>query len=251
MANLEEIVSFCDKRTQKNKVKDFPGANNGLQVSNNGTVSKIGATVDAGLIPFELAREKKIDFLIVHHGLLWGNNTPLTKSNYLKYKTLFDDNISVYASHLPLDAHPEIGNNTIIAQMLNLETVKRFAEHEGTEIGLIVKAPSSREKLTHELEELFPHTFKAIEFGSPKPKKIAICSGSGNQIIPELLKENVDTLITGELKQSHFNMAQELKLNLYPCGHYATEVFGVTALGVEVSEKFDLPFEFVDTGCIL
>lgn len=251
MVKLKDIVKFCNERTSKDSIKDFPGSWNGLQVENNGKVTKIGAAVDAGTIPFEMAKKMNIDFIIVHHGLLWGGKSPVTDSDYAKYKTLFDNNIAVYSSHLPLDAHPEIGNNAIIAKMLDLKPIKHFAEYEGTNIGLIVKSPGSRKKLTEGLEELFPSTFKAIEFGSSTPKKIAISSGSGNQLIPEIIKEGVDTLITGELKQSHFNLAQELKLNLYPCGHYATEVFGVTALGVELSEAFDLPFEFINTNCIL
>lgn len=251
MGNLYDIVSFCDNRVRRSEIGDFPGAENGLQVANNGKVTKIGAAVDAGLIPFQKAIEAKIDYLIVHHGLFWTASTAITGIYYQKIKTLFDGNLAVYGCHLPLDAHREIGNNALIAKALGLKELDWFLPFEDTNIGLIVEAPENREVLVSRLKTLFPKTFIAIEYGSKAPKKIAICSGSGNSAINELLKVGVDTLITGELRQAHFNSAQEQRLNLYACGHYATEVFGVQALAQEVAQKFKLPYEFIYTDCPL
>lgn len=251
MVNLFDVASFCDKRVCRKEIEDFPGAENGLQVANHGKVTKIGAAVDAGLIPFQKAIEAKIDFLIVHHGLFWHPLIPITGVNYEKIKVLIEGNLAVYGSHLPLDAHREIGNNALIAKALGLGQIDWVFPYQGTRIGLIAEACKDRKELRLKLNQLFPRNFMAVEYGSAVPKKIAISSGSGNAVVGELLKVGVDTLVTGELRQHHFNMAQELKLNLYACGHYATEVFGVQSLAEEVADKFKLPYEFIETECLL
>ena len=108
-----------------------------------------------------------------------------------------------------------------------------------------------REELSKKLKELFPKSYQSIEYGSVQPKRIGILTGSGQSAVPHLLENDIDTLITGELRQHHFNMAQELGLNLYPCGHYATEIFGVKALAEEVAQKFQLPWVFLEQPCPL
>jgi putative NIF3 family GTP cyclohydrolase 1 type 2 len=108
-----------------------------------------------------------------------------------------------------------------------------------------------RDELTKNLQALFPRTYHAIEYGSEKPKRIGILTGSGQSAVPHLLENEIDTLITGELRQHHFNIAQELGLNLYPCGHYATEVFGVKALAAEIAKKFQIEWQFIEQPCFL
>lgn len=251
MASLTNIVSWCDKRVRRSEISDFPGAHNGLQFSNDGTVTKIGAAVDAGLIPFKKAAEAQVDFLIVHHGLFWNPLCPITDVHYQKVSQLIQNNCAIYSSHLPLDCHPEIGNNVCIAQKLGLEIIDTFLPYEGNDIGLIARAGKSRDALVNALRDLFTETFVAVEYGSARPKKVAIVSGSGNSVVNELKGIGVDTLITGELNQKHFNCAQEENLNVYCCGHYATEVFGVQALAAEAAKKFQLPWVFLSTNCPL
>jgi len=251
MAELLEIVHFCDERVYTSSIADFAGALNGLQVANRKKITKIGAAVDAGKAPFEKAVAAGVDFLIVHHGLFWGSPQPVTDVYYEKLRLLIDHECALYSSHLPLDCHPEIGNNALIAKNLGLKTVGTFSPYEGNDIGVIAALTKDRMALNDDLKALFPSTFKAIEFGSEQPEKIGILSGSGAGCIDHLIQCGIDTLITGELRQNHFNLAQELKLNLYPCGHYATEIFGVRALAAEVAEKFQLPWEFIATDCFL
>ena len=251
MISTEDIVKFCNHRTNLTEIKDFPGAWNGLQIQNSGCVSKIGASVDAGLVPFQNAVSKKIDFIITHHGLFWTPPIPLTGPAYEKTKLCIDNNLAVYGSHLPLDCHPEIGNNAILAQKLQLEPIASFLPYEGVDIGLITENNQPRKDLAKRLNSLFPMGIHSMEFGSETPSKIAILTGSGQSAVDKILEAGADTLITGELKQHHFNLAQELKLNLYACGHYATETFGVNALAQEVAKKFDLPYEFIPTECTL
>ena len=249
MVTLTDIVEYCDARTNRFETPDFTGSFNGLQLENDGNITKIGAAVDAGLLPFQLATEKNIDFLIVHHGLFWTPPVPLTDSNYAKIKHCIQNNLAIYSSHLPLDNHPEIGNNKILADKLNLQASDTFLSYEGVDVGLIVKNKNNIKELKVSLDGLFPKGFHSLLFGSSKPDKIAVLTGSGQSAIKEILSLGIDTLITGELKQHHFNLAQEKRLNIFLCGHYATETFGVNELGKEISIEFDLPYEFIDLEC--
>lgn len=252
MPNLSDIVAFCDARTRRAEIKDFGGAYNGLQLENNGEVTKIGAAVDAGQLPFAAAVAAKVDFLICHHGLFWTPPIPVTGTNYTKIKTALDGNLAVYGAHLPLDAHPEIGNNALLAEALGLERLGSFLPYEGNDIGTIAAAPAGgRRELAEKLKALFPNTYQGIEYGSEQPERIGILTGSGQSAVSELKANGLDTLITGELRQHHFNLGQELGLNLYPCGHYATEVFGVKALAAEVAQKFGLDCKFIEQPCLL
>lgn len=246
MALLQHLVDHCDKRTRRTAFKDYPGSLNGLQVANDGRVTKIGAAVDAGLVPFAQAVECGVDFLVVHHGLFWGGAQPLTGPAYERYAALIRGNCAVYSSHLPLDAHPEIGNNALLARQLGLKPRRMFLEREGEPIGCIAPSKFKRSQLRNRLEELFPR-IAAIECGSAAPKQVAFCSGSGNSAVPELVAEGVDTLVTGELREEWFNYAQEHRLNLFCCGHYATETLGVKALAAELARKFRLPWVFIET----
>lgn len=251
MADLNAIVNFCNERVCLLQVADFEGARNGLQFENNGTVTKIGAAVDAGLVPFRLAAERGVDFLIVHHGMFWNPPIPFTGVNREKLRVLFDANLAVYGSHLPLDAHPQIGNNVLLARELGLETTGTFLPYQGVDVAVRAAPLADRRLLRERMQALFPQTLVAIEEGPQRPKAIGILTGSGRSAIPFLTQQGIDTFVTGELKQEYFNIAQEQGLNIYLGGHYATEVFGVRALAAEVAAKFGLPWEFIATECPL
>lgn len=246
MARLDDLVSYCDRRTRRDAFKDAPGACNGLQVANNGGVTRIGAAVDAGVIPFQKAVAAGVDFLIVHHGMYWDMPRPLTGAAYTRVATLIRGNCALYSNHLPLDGHPEIGNNALLTRQLGLKRSRPFLERDGEAIGCIADTRISRDRLRTRLEECYPRVI-AIECGSARPRGVAFCSGAGNSAVPELAAAGVDTLVTGELREDVFNRAQEEKLNLYCCGHYATEVHAVQALAAELARKFKLPWEFIAT----
>ncbi|MBI5768820.1 MAG: Nif3-like dinuclear metal center hexameric protein [Verrucomicrobia bacterium] len=247
MAKLSDLVAYCDRRTRRAAFKDAPGACNGLQVANNGRVTRIGAAVDAGLAPFERAVAAGVDFLIVHHGMYWDMPRPLTGPAYARVATLVRGNCALYSNHLPLDGHPTIGNNALLARQLGLKRHRPFLIRDGEAIGCTAKSSLTRAALRRKLESLYPRVV-AIECGSATPREIAFCSGAGNSAIPELAPAGVDTLVTGELREEFFNRAQEEQLNLYCCGHYATEVHAVQALAAELAKKFKLPWEFIATG---
>lgn len=246
-AQLQALVDYCDKRTRRAAFKDAPGAFNGLQVANAGRVTKIGAAVDAGAVPFQKAVAAGVDFLIVHHGMYWDMPKPITSAVYERVSTLIHGNCALYSNHLPLDGHPEIGNNVLLAKQLGLKRTRGFLMRDGEPIGCVADTPKlDRATLRAKLERLYGRVI-AIEYGSAKPKGVAFCSGSGNSAVKELAAAGVDTLVTGELREEWFNTAQEEKLNLYLCGHYATEVHAVKALAAELAKKFKLPWEFIAT----
>ena len=251
MSLLNDIVEYCDILTNRSGIADFPGANNGLQLENNGTVTKVGAAVDAGLVPFQMAIDSGIDLLVVHHGLFW--NAPESYSGilYRKLKLAMDHNLAVYSSHLQLDAHQEIGNNRLLADALGLPVESWFLPYEDTPIALLATLPVDRDGLKERLKAEFAESVTAIEYGSPDPERVAILTGSGRSALPCLKENGTDTLITGELRQEHFNLAQEEGFNLYPCGHYATERYGVRALAARTAGAFGLPCEFLQTPCPL
>lgn len=246
-ARLEDLVAYCDQRTRRAAFKDAPGAFNGLQVANDGRVTRIGAAVDAGVVPFQQAVAAGVDFLIVHHGMYWDMPRPLTGPAYERVSTLVRGNCALYSNHLPLDAHREIGNNALLARQVGLKPDRPFLVRDGEAIGWVAKSRQTRAALRQRLEKLYPRVI-AIECGSASPRAVAFCSGAGNSAIPELAAAGADTLVTGELREEWFNRAQEEKLNLYLCGHYATEVHAVQALAAELAKKFRLPWQFIATG---
>jgi dinuclear metal center YbgI/SA1388 family protein len=246
MTRLKDLVDYCDKRTRMREFKDAPGAFNGLQFENDGRVSRIGAAVDAGLVPFRKAVASGVDFLLVHHGMYWDMPRPITGPAFARVAALVGGNCALYSSHLPLDSHPQIGNNVLLARQLGLGAGRGFLPNEGGDIGRIARSRLTRAALRRRLESLYPRVV-AIEFGSASPRQIAFCSGSGNGAMPAIIDAGVDTLVTGELREEWFNVAQERQLNLYLCGHYATEVHAVRALAAELSAKFGLPWEFIAT----
>src|SRR5688500_12408142 len=205
---LETLVTYCDKRTRRSAFKDAPGAFNGLQVANDGRVTKIGAAVDAGAIPFQKAVAAGIDFLIVHHGMYWDMPRPLTGPAYERVAAVVRGNCALYSNHLPLDGHREIGNNALLAKQLGLKPTRPFLVREGDSIGCIADARMCRPTLRAKLARLYP-LLLAIECGLRTPRAVAFCSGSGNSAVPDLGPAGVHTLVTGELREEWFNRAQE------------------------------------------
>ncbi|MDR2720901.1 MAG: Nif3-like dinuclear metal center hexameric protein [Puniceicoccales bacterium] len=251
MVPLSEIVNFCDNFLNVNGIEDYERAYNGLQFENNGMVTKIGAAVDANLLTIERSTGKGIDLLFTHHGMLWGQIAPVTKVVYKKYSMLLTNNLAIYGVHLPLDMHGEIGNNVSIMHALGLCQIDKVLidKTHNFEIPL-ASAEYDRGALRSKLNALFPQT-KCMEFGTKNPKKIAICSGGGGHCVIDMIKSGTDTIITGEGQRHLFDIAYESEINLYLCGHYATETFGVKNLAKLVSKNFDLEWIFIEEECEL
>ena len=243
---LKTIVAHCDKILRTREIGDYDGAMNGLQVENSGAVTKIAAAVDASLATIKLVIAAKADLLIVHHGLFWSTRQPWTGKNYELLRLLTQNNLAIYSSHLPLDAHPKLGNNAQLCAALGLKNLKPFFLTHGQTIGFKSQTKISRNELAAKLERATGAKPKIIPGGKNICKKIGVVSGGAGAELKIAAAEGVDTFITGEGPHWTFALAEELGLNVFYGGHYATETFGVKALSAELSNKFRVPWEFLD-----
>ncbi len=246
MTQLAEIVKYTDKYLCVRTIGDWDRALNGLQVENSGRVTKIGAAVDVSTRVLAKAAGERVDLLIVHHGLFWPGLQPVAGALYRGLKVAFENNIAVYSAHLPLDVHPKIGNNALLAKALGLRSTKPFFEEKGMLIGLKAQVSIGRDDLSRRLEKSLGAKVKAFQFGPKKTKAIGVITGAGGSEIYRVAQEGIDTFITGEAPHWAAVAAGELGINLLLGGHYATETFGVKALAAHLSERFKLPWKFLD-----
>lgn len=244
--SLASVVEYCDKILRTKKLNDWDGAVNGLQVENRGTITKIAATVDASLATIKLAIEAKADLLIVHHGLFWSATHPWTGNRYEMVRLLVDNNLAVYSSHLPLDAHPQLGNNAQLAAALGLKNLKPFFFTKEQFIGLQTKTKIARSELARRLEKILGKAPILLPGGNKTCERIGIVTGGAGAELKIAASEGVDTFITGEGPHWTYALAEDLGLNVFYGGHYATETFGVRALAAHLSKKFKLPWTFLD-----
>jgi dinuclear metal center YbgI/SA1388 family protein len=244
--SLKTIVAHCDAILRTRETGDYDGAANGLQVENSGAVTKIAAAVDASLATIKLAIVAKADLLIVHHGLFWTSRQPWTGKNYELLRLLVENNLSIYSSHLPLDAHPKLGNNAQLCAALGLKNLKPFFLTHGQTIGFRSQTKISRNELAEKLERATGAKPKIIPGGKNICKKIGVITGGAGGDLKLAASEGVDTFITGEGPHWTYALAEELGLNVFYGGHYATETFGVKALAAELSKKFRVSWEFLD-----
>lgn len=244
--SLASVVGYCDKILRAKKFNDWDGAVNGLQVENHETVTKIAATVDASLATIKLAIEAKADLLIVHHGLFWSATHPWTGKRYEMLRLLIENNLAVYSSHLPLDAHPQLGNNAQLAAALGLKNLKPFFFTKEQFIGLQTKTRIARSELSRRLEKVLGKAPILLPGGNDFCERIGIVTGGAGAELKIAASEGVDTFITGEGPHWTYALAEDLGLNVFYGGHYATETFGVNALAAHLSRKFKLPWTFLD-----
>ena len=243
---LANIVAHCNRTLKPESFEDWPGAVNGLQVDNDGSVSRIAAAVDATLNTVKKAIDVGGDLLIVHHGLFWGATHPWTGNRYKLLRMLLDNKIAVYSSHLPLDAHPKLGNNAQLCKALGIKTPRPFFSERGQEIGLRGTLDLSRIQLAKRLAKATGAKPTVLPGGGARCRKIGVVTGGAGAEMKTAVDEGVDTFITGEGPHWTFALAEDLGLNVFYGGHYATETFGVKALCEHLSKKFKLPWTFID-----
>jgi dinuclear metal center YbgI/SA1388 family protein len=244
--DIEQLVEYLDEYLSVDEIPDFPNALNGLQVAAPGPVSRVVAAVDATAASIRGTIEAEGDLLLVHHGLFWGGNRPVTGRRYRRLAALLEARIAVYASHLPLDVHPDVGNNAVLARELGIEVEGRFARHEGTDLGFWGRLPLRREALAARLDELLGGPVRLIAGGPEKVERVGVLTGGGGSFVAEALNAGLDALVTGEGSHHTYFDAQEGGLNLYYGGHYATETWGVKALAAHIADRFDLDWSFLD-----
>ena len=244
--SLDKIVTHCQSLLRVSEFEDWSQAMNGLQVANSGKVTRIAAAVDISPNTLRMACEIKADLMLVHHGFFWSGLQPWIGGRYEMIRDMIQNDIALYSVHLPLDAHPKIGNNALLAQMLGLKTVKPFMKLKGQTIGFRGTRKIHREKLKSLLEEKLGSPCKLLPFGPETSQSIGVVSGGAGEETPDAHFEGVDTYITGEGPHWTWGTAQELKINVIYGGHYKTESFGIQALAENLSRKFSLPWHFLD-----
>ena len=245
-AALAAITSYLDGLLDIPAFPDYLNAFNGLQLENAGRVSKIGAAVDSGPKVIEMAVAEEVDLLLVHHGLFWGGSAPISGSTYRKLAKAIQANLAVYSAHLPLDAHPEIGNNVLLAADLGLAPIEPFFEFKGRSVGCFAAVDLDYATLLGRIEQRFAQSVWHCHAGPERIKRVGIVTGGAGSDLAQAKSEGVDTFITGEGPHHTFTLAEELGINLIYAGHYATETGGVKALADRVATTFELPWVFLD-----
>lgn len=247
MAKLESILQYIESAFQVSEFPDYGNALNGLQVNGPSEVSRLAVAVDASEATIETAiGEAEADLLLVHHGLFWDGFGPITGPRFRKVANLIKGSMGLYALHLPLDAHPELGNCALLARAMGVEPEGTFAPYKGVDIGWYGPADLPRETLKARVEEAVGGTVRMIPGGEAEVRRVGVLTGGGASALTEAADLGLDGLVTGEAAHHHFHEAMELGVNLYLAGHYATETFGVKALGKILGEEFGLDWVFLD-----
>lgn len=241
-APLLPIVEYLDDYLQVRAFADEANALNGLQAENGGLVGSIVAAVDASLETIEAVQGPAL--LLVHHGLFWDGNVPLTGRRMRRVRALLSRDIALYSAHIPLDAHAEVGNNTVLARMLGAKVAGPFGQYRGAPIGVHGTLDLGRDALVARLDEQLQTRTHLIPGGPSHVRRIGIVTGAASSALREARDLGLDTFITGEgPHHTHFD-AMEWGINLLYAGHYATEQVGVRALAEHLGARFNLPWEF-------
>jgi dinuclear metal center YbgI/SA1388 family protein len=245
---LESLVQYMDEYLGVTGHPDYSGALNGLQVGGPEAVERIVVAVDASEASITEAAARGADLMIVHHGLFWGGLRPLTGRNLRRVRGLLENRIALYSCHLPLDGHPEVGNSALLARAIGLQLEGRFAAYQGAEVGWHGRPsqPLDLAELVATVETTLEGPVHVVPGGPERIDRVGVVTGGGASFIEDAARLRLDALVTGEgSHHSHFD-AMELGVHLLLGGHYATETFGVRALGAHLADRFDLSVDFVD-----
>lgn len=245
-ASLKPLVRYCDRLLRTSDTEDYKGAVNGLQVENNGSVTRIAAAVDGSLATVRMAVEAGADLLIVHHGLFWGPSHPWTGNRHKLLRELLDNNLAVYSSHLPLDAHPKLGNNVGLCAALGFKKLEPFFFDRGMHLGFMANVRTTRDALSNKLAKVLGSEPTLLPGGPNQCRKVGVVTGGAGAELFTAAQEGVDTFITGEGPHHTFGMAEDAGINVFYGGHYATETFGVKALAAHLAKKYKLSWTFLD-----
>lgn len=243
---LSELAAYLDGYLDLPNVPDFGGAVNGLQVGSSGRATRIAAAVDATQGTIEAAIEWGADVLLVHHGLFWDGEQRVTGRRYRRLKALLDADLAVYAAHLPLDVHAEVGNNVVLARALGIEVEGRFGEYKGQSLGYWGRLDIRREALAARLDQVLGGRVRLVAGGPERVERVGVITGGAGSEIASAMEAGLDAFVTGEGAHHNYFDAEEGGINLYLGGHYATEVWGVRALAEHLQDRFDLPWAFID-----
>ncbi|MDR2792473.1 MAG: Nif3-like dinuclear metal center hexameric protein [Treponema sp.] len=222
---------------------------NGLQVDNDGSdIRKIAFATDACGETFERAAGAGAGMLFVHHGLFWGKPCAPTGLHRARLKFLLDNNIALYAVHLPLDKHPQYGNNAALARKLGIECLEPFGAYHGQKIGWkgTLKTPLAIEEAVSLISFMDRPPLSVLPFGKKRILTAAVISGGAPEFVNEAAAEGMDLFVTGDASHSWYHYALEAHINVIAGGHYSTEVWGVRAVMGLCAETLNMDVEFID-----
>lgn len=244
--SVRTVAAFLDRELRAAEVSD--ASLNGLQVEGRRPVRKVAAAVDASLAAFQAAARAGADLLLVHHGLFWGQAERLTGEKYERIRVLVESGLGLYASHLPLDRHPRLGNNSLLARRLGLSELTPFGNYHGQTIGYGGRLPHAvpLAALARRLEGLCGVKPKIFPLGPAAVTRVAVVSGGGGELALDAARAGYQAFVTGEIQHQIYHPCLEAGINLLVGGHYATETFGVRALGGILEKKFGIKTIFLD-----
>lgn len=248
MADRDAIVSFLDELLDAPGFPDY--CPNGLQVPGAERVELVVSGVSARLELFERAAEAGAQLVLCHHGILWGPGPrPIDAQAKRRLRALFDADLSLAAYHLPLDAHPEVGNNALVCAALGLEPAERIGEHDGRPLGFVGRSAGgvSVEELRERCRAAFGGREPLIQGAGPdRIHSLGVISGAAHSYLADAIALGLDGFLTGEPAEHALADARECGLHFVAAGHYATETFGVRALGDLLAARFGIDHRFID-----
>jgi dinuclear metal center YbgI/SA1388 family protein len=246
------LAQYADEFLRTAEIPDYPNALNGLQFENRAPIARIAAAVDFSSRTLQIATRSGANLLVVHHGMFWGGLEQVRSATYRRYAALLAADMAVYASHLPLDCHPAIGNNVLLAKELGLDPSEGFAQYKGIFIGVSgqcdIPTPELQRRANVFAQQHGGRAHASLFDNARRTRKWAICTGAGAsaETIAEARAAQIDTLIVGEGAHWTAIAAEENELAIIYAGHYATETTGVRALAKLLGERYDVPWEFVN-----
>lgn len=242
-----ELVAYLDHYLNLANIADY--GPQGLQVeANNATIERVALAVDVAPAVIEAAATWKADMLLVHHGILWRDVERIAGPLGQRVRLLLQHEINLYAAHLPLDAHPEVGNNAVLAGLLGVAVTDWWCAPKGTPLAVIgtLATETTRSQFVHQVEQQLNSTTRLLAHGPEQIQTVAILSGFGADKVAEAKTLGADTFLTGETSHANYWAAADYGINVIYAGHYATETVGVQALGRHLAEKFGLQVKFFD-----
>jgi dinuclear metal center YbgI/SA1388 family protein len=242
------MVEYLDGYLETAKIPDYDGALNGLQVANSGEVTGLVTAVDASqqTIDRVVSECAPGTLLLVHHGLFWDGNLPMTGRRHRRIKALLDHDIAVYSSHIPLDMHPVVGNNAVLARLLGIVDAVPFDSYKGLPFGAAGPLIMPRDTLVTRLAELLNTRVHLVPGGPETTTRVGVITGGAGGRVTAAAGAGLDTFITGEGAHHTTFDALEGGINLIYAGHYATETVGVKALGEHLAAQFGVGCVFHD-----
>ncbi len=246
MIELKQLEVYCKELLAVDSINDY--CPNGLQLdAGRKDVRRVVTGVTASQALIEAAAEMDVDLLLVHHGYFWKGESPaLVGVKGRRVATLFRNNISLMAYHLPLDVHPELGNNRLLADRLGFENAAPVEEGEGLLWAADLQQSESVELIRARIVQALGRDPLYLPGGGPDIKRVGWCSGGAEDYITQAADHGVDAFISGEVSEQTMHLARELGVHFFSAGHHATERFGIQALGDHLAQRFELEHKFID-----